>query len=415
MKKIIIIAALFCAAATASGQKRKAIFIIIDGVSKDVLEKVSTPNLDAIAQEGGLLSAYQGGELNEYSQTPTISAPGYNNVLTGVWFHKHNVRDNAIKAPNYHYPTIFRLFENQFPGKQTAIFSSWQDNRTKLIGEGLAQTGNIQLDHHFDGLELDTVKYPHDKARKFMSAIDQAVTDDAVRTIKQTAPDLSWVYLEFTDDMGHMYGDSEQYYDAVQLADRQIGQIWAAIRERKKKYNEDWLIVVTTDHGRDVKTGRDHGGQSDRERASWIVTNANPLNDHAKQAKHVSVVDILPTIARFLKVKLSSDRQRELDGVALIGKVSLTQPAATQTAGKISLSWLPAEKDGKVKVWLSSTNHYKQTGATDKYRLVGVVPVKDGKFTIDLDPEASSDFYKIVLEGKYNTVNRWISLNKLMQ
>ena len=408
MKKGVIIAALICALTTANGQERKAIFIIIDGVSKDVLEKVSTPNLDAIAQEGGLLSAYQGGELNGYSQTPTISAPGYNNVLTGVWFNKHNVRDNSIKAPNYNYPTIFRLFEDQFPGKQTAVFSSWQDNRTKLIGEGLAQTGNIRLDHYFDGLELDTVKYPHDKARKFMSVIDQAVTDDAVRSIRQNAPDLSWVYLEFTDDMGHAFGDSEQYFDAVKQGDRQIGQIWAVIKERKEKFNEDWLIIVTTDHGRDAASGKNHGGQSERERASWIITNANPLSKHAIQTNLVSVVDILPTIARFLKVKLSSERQGELDGVALIGKVSLTQPVATKNAGEITLSWLPLEKKGKIKVWLSETNNYKLSGESDKYRRAGVVPVKEGKFTIDLGPEACSNFYKIVLEGKYNSVNRWI-------
>lgn len=405
MKKLILLVVLFCAVATASAQKKKAIFIIIDGVSKDVIEKVATPNLDAIAQEGGFLSAYQGGERNEYNQTPTISAPGYNNVLTGVWFNKHNVPDNAIKAPNYHYPTIFRLFKDLFPGKQTAIFSSWLDNRTKLVGEGLAQTGNIRLDYHFDGLELDTVKYPHDKSRKFMSDIDQAVTDAAVRSIGETAPDLSWVYLEFTDDMGHMYGDSEQFTDAVQLADRRIGQIWSAIKQRREKYNEDWLIIVTTDHGRDTKNGRAHGGQSDRERAAWIVTNIKPLNHHARQ---VSVVDILPTIARFLGVKLSSDRQRELDGIPLIGKVSLTGLTAAKSADKINLTWLPSASEEKVNVWLATTNKYKQTGKADEYRFVGEVPVNHGKFDIDLSREVASDFYKVVVEGRYNTVNRWV-------
>lgn len=408
MKNLILLGVLFCAFTTASAQKKKAIFIIIDGVSKDVIEKVATPNLDAIAQEGGFLSAYQGGERNEYNQTPTISAPGYNNVLTGVWFNKHNVPDNAIKAPNYYYPTIFRLFEDQFPGRKTAIFSSWLDNRTKLVGEGLAQTGNILLDYHFDGLELDTMKYPHDKSRKFMSDIDQAVTDATVSAIVETAPDLSWVYLEFTDDMGHMYGDSEQFTDAVQLADRRIGQIWSAIKQRREKYNEDWLIVVTTDHGRDTKDGRSHGGQSHRERAAWIVTNVGPLNDHARKADQVSVVDILPTIARFLGVKLSSDRQRELDGIPLIGKVSLTRLRATISADKINLSWLPSLSEEKVKVWLATTNTYKQTGKADAFRFVGEVPVNQGKFDIDLSPEAASDFYKVVVEGRYNTVNRWV-------
>ncbi|WP_158826884.1 alkaline phosphatase family protein [Mucilaginibacter lacusdianchii] len=408
MKKILIAAAFIFVTGVTAAQKQKVVFVIIDGVSKDVMESVPTPNLHAIAQEGALLSAYQGGERNEFNQTPTISAPGYYNVLTGVWYHKHNVPDNDIKAPNYNYPTIFRLFKNQFPEGKAAVFSSWQDNRTKLIGEGLAQTGNIKMDYHFDGLELDTVKYPHDKGRKFMSDIDQAVTDEASRVISQNAPDLSWVYLEFTDDMGHMYGDSEQFHNAVQAADRRVGQLWEAIKQRKEKYKEDWLIVITTDHGRDPKTGRGHGGQSDRERASWIVNNAKPINNYAKQTQQVSVVDIVPTICRFLNIKLSADQQRELDGVPLIGKVSLAQPVASTANHKINLTWMPVDNEGKVKVWLASTNDYKQTGRPDHYKLIGEVPVKDGKFNIDLSREATSNFYKVVLEGKYNTVNRWI-------
>lgn len=408
MKKIITIAVLVCVVGIVFAQKRKAVFVIIDGVPKDVIEKISTPNLRAIAKEGALLSAYQGGEVKEFNQTPTISSPGYNNVLTGVWFHKHNVFDNNIKAPNYYYPTIFRLFKDQYPDKQTAIFSSWEDNRTKLIGDGLTQTGNIKLDYHFDGLELDTIKYPHDKNRKFMSDIDQAVTEQAVRVISQNAPDLSWVYLEYTDDIGHMYGDSEQFYEAVRIADYRVGLLWEAVKQRIKKYKEDWLIVITTDHGRDPKTGRDHGGQTDRERSSWIVTNARSLNNYAKQTLQVSAVDIMPTIARFLDLKLSADQQRELDGVPLTGKISLSHPRAVKNDTQLKLTWLPANNEGKIKIWLATTNDYKQTGKFDNYKLLGEAPVKDGKFEADLSRETPSDFYKIVLEGKYNTVNRWI-------
>lgn len=79
-----------------------------------------------------------------YSETPTISAVGYNSLLTGTWVNKHNVFGNDIKAPNYNYPTIFRLFKNQFPNKKTAVFSTWEDNRTKLIGENLDATGKIK-------------------------------------------------------------------------------------------------------------------------------------------------------------------------------------------------------------------------------------------------------------------------------
>ena len=407
MKKIFIITLFTCFCMAVSAQKKKAVFIIIDGVSKDVLEKLATPNINAIAKEGALLNAFQGGDRGQYNQTPTISAPGYTNVITGVWYNKHNVPDNDIKAPNYHYPTIFRLFKDQYPDKKIGIFSSWEDNRTKLVGEGLAQTGNIRFDYKFDGLELDTLKFPHGKDRKFMSDIDQAVTNEAARQITENAPDLSWVYLEYTDDMGHMFGDSKQYNDAVELADKQIGQIWEAVKRRQKEHNEDWLIVITTDHGRDPKTGHHHGGQSDRERASWIATNARPLNTYAQNGK-VSVVDILPTLSRHLDISLSTNQLRELDGVPLMGKVSIYHPEIVADNSKTVLKWVPADDQGKLKIWIASENKYKESGMADTYKLLGEVPVKDGRFTLDFSKLPSSDIYKIVLEGKYNTVNRWI-------
>src|SRR5690606_1441915 len=90
-------------------KKIKTVFIIVDGISADVIEQRSTPNLDAVAQVGGYTRAYMGGEKDGYSQTPTISAVGYNSLLTGTWANKHNVWNNAIKAPNYNYPTVFKL------------------------------------------------------------------------------------------------------------------------------------------------------------------------------------------------------------------------------------------------------------------------------------------------------------------
>ena len=75
-----------------------------------MIEKVATPALDAIAKKGAFLHAYVGGEKGGYSQTPTISAVGYNSLLTGTWVNKHNVWDNDIAAPNYSYWYCFSIF-----------------------------------------------------------------------------------------------------------------------------------------------------------------------------------------------------------------------------------------------------------------------------------------------------------------
>ena len=86
-----------------------------------MLDKSEIPNLNRIKKDGAMLKAYVGGEKGGYSETPTISAVGYNSLLTGTWVNKHNVYDNDIKAPNYNYPTIFRLFRNQFQIKDGSI------------------------------------------------------------------------------------------------------------------------------------------------------------------------------------------------------------------------------------------------------------------------------------------------------
>src|SRR5690606_19468781 len=88
---------------SAQERPKKALFIMVDGIAADVLERVNTPYMDMISEEGAYTRAYLGGEKGGYSETPTISAVGYNSLLTGTWANKHNVWDNDIEAPNYHY------------------------------------------------------------------------------------------------------------------------------------------------------------------------------------------------------------------------------------------------------------------------------------------------------------------------
>lgn len=221
-----------------------------------------------------------GGYLGAYTQTPTISAPGYLDLLTGTWGYKHNVWDNDVKAPNYQYKNIFCLLKEARPASKIGIFSTWLDNRTKLVGEGKPAAGNVRFDYHADGYELDTVAFRHDKQARYTHAIDDTVTAQAARTLRRLAPDLSWLYLEHTDDVGHRYGDSPQQQQAL-------------------------------------------GGKTE-----------------------------------------------------------------------------------KVKVWATATNNYK-TGGTDTYTLLGTVPLgrQRAAFSRVAYPAA---FYKIVLEGAHNTVNRWL-------
>ncbi|MEQ9217326.1 MAG: alkaline phosphatase family protein [Cyclobacteriaceae bacterium] len=382
--------------------QQKAVMILLDGIPTDVIQRVSTPNMDEIAHVGGFATAYVGGMKDGYSQTPTVSAPGYMNMITGVWAHKHNVRDNAVETPNYHYWNIFRVAETVNPSLETAIFSTWEDNRTKLIGEGKESAGSIKLDYSFDGFEVDTIRFPHKADRKFIFDIDELVSKEAARYIEEEAPDLSWVYLEFTDDMGHKFGDSPEMDDAVMKADVQVGRIWEAIKKRETM-GEDWMIVITTDHGRKPKDGKGHGGQTDRERTTWICTNQSNLNESFNQ--HPGIVDIMPSLLTHMKINPPDELKAEIDGVSFTDKISLNQLTANYEGGKLLVSWNPLVNKGKAEILISETNNYA-TGGKDVYIKLTEVKVSKGRASIDFDQTA--DFYKILLKAPYNWSNAWL-------
>ena len=405
LKTAILFLALILNYQDLSAQKKhKVVFVIADGIPADLIQKLPMPNLRALSKEGGFVNAYVGGEKGGYSQTPTISAVGYNSLLTGTWVNKHNVTDNDIADPNYYYWNIFRLFKAQYPGKKTAVFSTWIDNRTKLIGSDVKAAGNLQPDYYFDGMELDTIKFPHDTAGFFYDVIDDVVVDTAAAVIKRMAPDLSWVYLEYTDEMGHRHGNGDFLTNAVIMLDRKIGKLWKAIQYRQKYFNEEWQIYITTDHGRD-ESGYNHGGQTPRERTIWIASNAKGLNPYFF-TEEPGIVDIMPSIARFLQMKIPRDQLFEIDGIPLTGKLSASHPEASLENGTIQIKWKVENREGMAKIWLATTNNFK-SGGKDVYTLVSEVPVANGKASFDIQKYPSA-FYKLVLEMPYNLLNRWV-------
>ena len=406
MNKLLLALGLTLLSLNCLAQKtKKTVFIIADGISADVIERLNLSNMQRVIKKGSYTRMYVGGEKGGYSQTPTISAVGYNSLLTGTWVNKHNVPDNDIKNPNYNYPTIFRLLKDQYPQKKTAIFSSWTDNRTKLLGHNLASTGNLKVDYFFDGYELDTVKFKHEKSRNFMHLIDEQVTADAVTTIKKEAPDLSWVYLEYTDDMGHAFGDSQQFTDAIKKLDTQIGKIYDAVAYREQNFNEEWLFVVTTDHGRSEANGKGHGGQSERQRSTWMITNYPQLNNYA-QYYTPAVVDIMPSIARFMNISIPKAQMKEIDGTPFIGPVSIADATFNYFQASVDISWKALDTNGMVKVWVATTNNIK-VGGKDEYTLLAEVPAGTKHAFINLEKYPST-FYKIVLEATHNSINKWI-------
>lgn len=416
MKRLLLLASILVCitciqAQEKSSRPKKSIVIIVDGIPADLIERIETPNIDAISEEGGYTRAYMGGERGGYSETPTISAVCYTSMITGTWGNKHNVWNNDLSEPNYNYKTFFRLMRDIKPDSKLAIYSTWLDNRTKLIGEGKAETNAFKFDIHFDGYEHDTISFPHDNRGQYISKIDEKVVEEAAKSLKKDAPDFSWVYLQYTDNAGHMFGDGEGMIDAIKKADRQVGDLFNAVKYREQYFNEDWMIIVITDHGRDVATGYHHGKQSDRERTIWFSTNSKNLNKHF-HAHQPAIVDIYPSLARHMGLTIAEATLQELDGVPFIGDVSIADGKASLKDNTITVEWTPLEVDGEVEVLITNTNNFKTKGE-DMYTSLGTFNLKDRKASIALPNNLkNSSIYKILLKGKHNILNRWILVNK---
>jgi predicted AlkP superfamily pyrophosphatase or phosphodiesterase len=240
-------------------------------------------------------------------------------LLTGTWSNKHNVRANYGIEPNYVFWDIFRVAKYQGRAVTTGLFSTWTDNRTILMGDGLEAAGGYKFDFVADGFEKDPAFEPALGDVERIQAVDLEVTTLAAKTLLESAPDLSWVYLQHTDDIGHRDGDGPSMDLAVRWVDARVSELWTAVQERGQQFaNEDWLVIVTTDHGRTSSNGKGHGGQSDRERTIWIASNSPRMVSPAERS--AAIVDIYPTIAEHMRFDMPEEVAVQLEGQSLLSK-----------------------------------------------------------------------------------------------
>jgi hypothetical protein len=274
------------------------------------------------------------------------------------------------------------------------------------VGEGLPETGRIVTDYHADGFELDTIAYPHDPHARYIHLIDERVASEADAVIRKQGPDLSWIYLEYTDDMGHRFGDSKEQHEAIALLDKQVEKVAAAVAHREANFQEDWMIIITTDHGRDSISGKDHGGQSDRERTTWIISNKKLGNDFTKTSTP-AVVDIFPTLARHLQLQLPEWVERELDGQSLIGPLSISDFTAVKSGKEIVLNWKSHHSE-KLQLFAATSDDPFHEPSSNYSK---IKTVRSAKGKMSFEDSFGSPWIRIVLKGRYNSANVWLKTN----
>ncbi len=132
----------------------------------------------------------------------------------------------------------------------------------------------------------------------------------AVQELREHDPDALFVYLGNPDETSHdTHSIGAPYQAAIALADQQVGELVAAVRTRPSFTHEDWLILVSTDHGR--RADGDHGGDSPEERTIFIVA-SGPSARRGSPAEAPGIVDVAATALAHLGIRI--DPAWGLDG-----------------------------------------------------------------------------------------------------
>ncbi|MGI9626594.1 MAG: alkaline phosphatase family protein [Longimicrobiales bacterium] len=269
----------------------KVLVIGIDGVRPDVLETANTPNIDALAREGFFTDRAQTG-------FPTVSGPGWSSFLNGVWPAKHGVTDNSFEGARYQqHPDFLTRLEQLDPSLNTFAVANWtplfqSPPEAPLIG--LAVDDRHILDGSVGG----------------WSETDEVATGLAVQAIQTDQPDALFVYLGNPDETSHHNGDiGPLYREAIEVADSHVGRLVEAVRGRATAEAENWLILISTDHGRTEAGG--HGGPSPEEKTIFFLAHG-PEMTQAESADPVHIVDVAVTALAHMGVAL--DPAWGLDG-----------------------------------------------------------------------------------------------------
>jgi len=234
---------------------KKLAFIGIDGARVDVLSNLSTKKgLLRNGIEGSLVLSYAGGVEPGDQQTST--GPGWVSIFSGKWANKTGVYNNKdIKEKDA--PTFMSVLAEQ--GKSGAVFFEWGVHYDTTYMHDIILSINNGLPLTYEHLECNS-----EKETEMLYAFLRSVNSDI---------DVTVGIFELCDAAGHARGfsnKSKRYVQAIQTFDDYVDIIVDAIKARETYEQEDWLILITTDHG---GIRRKHGGKRLQERMTFISSN----------------------------------------------------------------------------------------------------------------------------------------------
>ncbi len=241
--------------------EKKAIVIGYDGCRADVLTEITAgqSGIDALtANSGSLKLAYCGGvNYPEANTQDTSTAPGWCSILTGYWADVHGITGNDITKAMDTKTLLTSLAEEKL-ADSSLFLTKWAGHFSRNNATYLEEKAYCEQ----NALPVSFVKCDDDAAT-------HAYTLEEIT--KPACADFIFTIYEPTDSTGHNRGftyNNPKYKAAFQTEDAYACEVITGIRNRPTYQNEDWLIIITSDHG-GIK--RNHGNESIQERMTFVA------------------------------------------------------------------------------------------------------------------------------------------------
>ncbi|MDR3293919.1 MAG: alkaline phosphatase family protein [Clostridiales bacterium] len=230
-----------------SGKTPKLAFIGFDGHTAEAVavqeNDIASPFYQIKQNGGGIYLSRTGGA--RFGEQSTVTGPGWTSLFTGTWAKTNGVKNNEATLKPEVRTIIFTL---NALGISAQFFYSWQPH------------GDIIYKNEREA-------YP----TAFVCAYNDAGTVKEVINAVNCNVDAVFCVLEHTDEAGHGYGyylDKPEYVQAVESCKTDANAIINNIENRSTYDSEDWLIILTSDHGGIFKK---HGGNTARESMVFIA------------------------------------------------------------------------------------------------------------------------------------------------
>lgn len=247
------------------GKRKKAVIIGFDGARADALVPIVKSNydkyinsakysaLEELKSQGGIFLSYTGGDKDCKQETSTPQ--GWAAMLTGEWAKVTGVYSPRDVLTNT--DTVLTEFAKK--GKKSVFNAIWGPHFDTTYREEIRKAKEQNLPVEFNRIEDN----------------DDILTEKMINSVTTEDCDISFCIFELPDHTGHetkpgFWNGNPQYVKAVTECDKNAYKIINAVKARKTYNDEDWLIIISSDHGGHRTT---HGRQFYSDKMIFIATN----------------------------------------------------------------------------------------------------------------------------------------------